>query len=241
MTLGIVSLRPTFYAVALAAGLGAAAALAQDAEPKLDVIYVPTPQEVVDRMLELAEVKAGDYMIDFGCGDGRMVVTAAKRGARGYGVDINPQRIKEANENAQKAGVTDKVDLQDRQPVRGGPQQGRRDGDVSFDRHQYPAASENPQRHEARHAHRLARLRHGRLGSRSARHSQRQEHLLLGRARQGRRQMADRERRAEAHARDQPEIPEVHRQGRHRRQDRRGQGRPAQGRRDQLHPQRPGV
>jgi precorrin-6B methylase 2 len=109
MTLGIVSLRPTFYAVALAAGLGAAAALAQDAEPKLDVIYVPTPQEVVDRMLELAEVKAGDYMIDFGCGDGRMVVTAAKRGARGYGVDINPQRIKEANENAQKAGVTDKV------------------------------------------------------------------------------------------------------------------------------------
>ena len=102
MTLGIVSLRPTFYAVALAAGLGAAAALAQDAEPKLDVIYVPTPQEVVDRMLEFAKVEAGDYMIDFGCGDGRMVVTAAKRGARGYGVDINPQRIKEANENARR-------------------------------------------------------------------------------------------------------------------------------------------
>jgi SAM-dependent methyltransferase len=50
-------------------------------------------------------------MIDFGCGDGRMVVSAAKRGARGYGVDINPVRIKEANENAKKAGVTDKVEF----------------------------------------------------------------------------------------------------------------------------------
>jgi SAM-dependent methyltransferase len=50
-------------------------------------------------------------MIDFGCGDGRMVVSAAKRGARGYGVDINPARINEANENARKAGVTDKVEF----------------------------------------------------------------------------------------------------------------------------------
>jgi SAM-dependent methyltransferase len=107
----VVSLRPTIYALALAASLGAAAAWAQDTEPKLDVIYVPTPQEVVDRMLEMADVKAGDYMIDFGCGDGRMVVTAAKKGARGYGVDINPVRIKEANENAKKAGVTDKVEF----------------------------------------------------------------------------------------------------------------------------------
>ena len=102
------SLRPTVFALTLAAGLTAAAVYAQD-EPRLDVIYVPTPQEVVDRMLTLADVKSGDYMIDFGCGDGRMVVTAAKRGARGFGVDINPQRIKEANENLAKAGVGDKV------------------------------------------------------------------------------------------------------------------------------------
>ena len=94
------SLRPTVFALTLAAGLAAAAVYAQE-EPRLDVIYVPTPQEVVDRMLTLADVKAGDNMIDFGCGDGRMVVTAAKRGARGYGVDINPQRIKEANANAE--------------------------------------------------------------------------------------------------------------------------------------------
>ena len=107
----LVSLRPTVYALTLAAGLAAATAVYAQQEPRLDVIYVPTPQEVVDRMLELAKVGNGDFMIDFGCGDGRMVVTAAKKGARGYGVDINPQRIKEANENAKNAGVTDKVEF----------------------------------------------------------------------------------------------------------------------------------
>jgi SAM-dependent methyltransferase len=80
-------------------------------EPRLDVIYVPTPQEVVDRMLDMAEIKPGDTMIDFGCGDGRMVVSAAKRGARGLGVDINPVRIAEANENARKASVADRVEF----------------------------------------------------------------------------------------------------------------------------------
>jgi SAM-dependent methyltransferase len=107
----LVSLRPTVYALTLAAGLAAATTAFAQQEPRLDVIYVPTPQEVVDRMLQLAKVGPGDYMIDFGCGDGRMVVTAAKLGARGYGVDINPQRIKEANENAAKAGVSDKVEF----------------------------------------------------------------------------------------------------------------------------------
>jgi precorrin-6B methylase 2 len=114
MHLSSVSFRPAAYALAVAAGL-AAAILPQQAaaqqEPRLDVIYVPTPQEVVDRMLDMAQVKAGDFMIDFGCGDGRMVVSAAKRGARGYGVDINPVRIKEANENAKAAGVTDRVEF----------------------------------------------------------------------------------------------------------------------------------
>jgi hypothetical protein len=74
------------------------------------VPYVPTPQSVVDRMLELAQVGARDYVIDLGSGDGRIVVTAAKKyGARGIGVDLNPQRIAEANDNARKAGVSDKV------------------------------------------------------------------------------------------------------------------------------------
>ena len=79
------------------------------------VPYVPTPQEVVDRMLQIAKVGAGDYVIDLGSGDGRIVVTAAKKfGARGFGVDLNPTRISEANENARKAGVTDKVSFQER-------------------------------------------------------------------------------------------------------------------------------
>jgi len=72
--------------------------------------YVPTPQDVVDRMLKLAEVKKGDVVYDLGCGDGRIVVTAAKRfGARGVGVDINPIRIRESKENAKLAGVENLV------------------------------------------------------------------------------------------------------------------------------------
>lgn len=75
-----------------------------------DVHYVPTRQAVVDAMLDLAKVKKGDVVYDLGCGDGRIVVTAAKEyGATGVGIDIDPQRIKEANENAKKSGVTDKV------------------------------------------------------------------------------------------------------------------------------------
>jgi SAM-dependent methyltransferase len=69
--------------------------------------YVPTPQEVVDRMLELAQVTKADVVYDLGCGDGRIPITAAKRyGARGVGVDIDPQRIAESVANAKAAGVS---------------------------------------------------------------------------------------------------------------------------------------
>src|SRR3954463_15418742 len=80
--------------------------------PKLDVPYVPTPQPVVEAMLKLAGVKEGEVVYDLGCGDGRIVVTAVKqfKAKRGFGLDIDPQRIKESNENAQKDGVTDKVE-----------------------------------------------------------------------------------------------------------------------------------
>ncbi len=75
-----------------------------------DVIYVPTPQEVVDAMLEVAQVKNTDIIYDLGSGDGRIPITAAQKyGARGIGIDINPERIKEANENLAKAKVGDKV------------------------------------------------------------------------------------------------------------------------------------
>lgn len=88
--------------------LGAREAFGQDT-PALDVPYVPTPQIVVDRMIELGNVDAKDVLYDLGCGDGRLVITAAKKGARAMGVDLNPVRIAEANENAKKAGVTDRV------------------------------------------------------------------------------------------------------------------------------------
>lgn len=95
--------------------LPAPAVLAQPVTetPRLDVPFVPTPQDVVDRMLDLAKVGKDDVLYDLGCGDGRIVITAAKvRGARGTGIDLNPQRIAEAKENAKKAGVEGKVSFE---------------------------------------------------------------------------------------------------------------------------------
>jgi precorrin-6B methylase 2 len=85
-----------------------AAAAPQKKEPRRtpDVPYVPTTEAAVKAMLELAGVTKNDVVYDLGCGDGRIVVTAAKTfGARGVGIDINPERIKEANENAKKNQV----------------------------------------------------------------------------------------------------------------------------------------
>lgn len=77
-----------------------------------DVIFVPTPQELVDDMLCLAGVKKGDVLYDLGSGDGRIPITAARRyGVRAVGIDIDPDRIREANENARKAGVTKLVEF----------------------------------------------------------------------------------------------------------------------------------
>jgi hypothetical protein len=89
----------------------ASASVAQDA-PRLDVIFVPTPMNVVERMLEMAEIKKGEFLIDLGSGDGRIPVTAAKKyGARGLGVDLDPDRIKEANENVKKNDVGNMVEI----------------------------------------------------------------------------------------------------------------------------------
>jgi SAM-dependent methyltransferase len=74
-----------------------------------DVPFVPTPLHIVDQMLSLAGVGEGDLVYDLGSGDGRFVITAALMGARGVGIDIDPERISESNENAEGAGVTDRV------------------------------------------------------------------------------------------------------------------------------------
>lgn len=89
------------------AGQAAAAPAQTLGQP--DVIYVPTRQTVVDAMLKVANVKAGDVVYDLGCGDGRIPVSAAKLGATAVCVDIDPRRIAEANENVKKNNVGDRV------------------------------------------------------------------------------------------------------------------------------------
>ena len=104
---------------ALALALLAAAALpfaasAQKFEPQVgqagkDVIWVPTPDEVVDRMLTMAQVGPSDFHMDLGAGDGKIVIAAAKRGARALGIEYNPDMVKLAQDNAQKAGVAERA------------------------------------------------------------------------------------------------------------------------------------
>ena len=75
----------------------------------LDVVYVPTPRETVDRMLQVTEVGSSDYVIDLGSGDGRIAIAAGRLGAKALGVDLDPARIRDAEFNAKRAGVTDRV------------------------------------------------------------------------------------------------------------------------------------
>lgn len=103
--------RKTFSLILLAA-IALPVLSGQEAKPKRDpdVPYVPTTEKAVQEMLKLADVKKTDVVYDLGCGDGRIVIAAAKTyGAHGVGIDINPVRIQEARENAKKAGVENLV------------------------------------------------------------------------------------------------------------------------------------
>lgn len=98
----------------IAAGSPAQGQSADDYRPEIgqkgkDVIWVPTPQALVDKMLNLAGVTAKDYVIDLGSGDGRTVITAARRGARALGIEYNPDMVALSRRNAEKAGVGDKA------------------------------------------------------------------------------------------------------------------------------------
>jgi SAM-dependent methyltransferase len=102
-------------ALALAFAAPTPPALAQQAQPVQqrtpDVIWVPTQDQVVEAMLKMAKVSKNDVVYDLGCGDGKIVIAAAKLGARGVGVDIDPKRVEEANAAVKAAGVGDRVQI----------------------------------------------------------------------------------------------------------------------------------
>src|SRR5580765_134358 len=114
----ILFMRKSFVAIALSIIFASACAQAQSGkseyQPQVgqegkDVIWVPTPQSLVDKMLDMGKVTAKDYLIDLGSGDGRTVITAAKRGAKALGIEYNPEMVELSKRNAAKEGVTDKA------------------------------------------------------------------------------------------------------------------------------------
>jgi hypothetical protein len=112
------SIRPLLLALCLLVFAACAGAQSQPNsqgfEPRVgqqgkDVVWVPTPQELVDKMLDMAKVTPKDYLIDLGSGDGRTVITAAKRGLRAHGIEYNPDMVELSKSNAAKAAVSDKA------------------------------------------------------------------------------------------------------------------------------------
>ena len=101
---------PSYMALAMAMAIGLGIAQAPAPRPTPDIHYVPTSNGVTDAMLTLAKVTPQDVVYDLGSGDGRIVIAAAKKyGARGVGIELDPELIKAANKNARKAGVEDRV------------------------------------------------------------------------------------------------------------------------------------
>ena len=106
-----------FFSLALCAALAGSVAQAQPAkeyQPEVgqagkDVVWVPTPQALVDKMLDMAKLTPKDYLIDLGSGDGRTVITAAKRGSKALGIEYNPEMVELSKRNAAKEGVSDKA------------------------------------------------------------------------------------------------------------------------------------
>jgi SAM-dependent methyltransferase len=113
---GAKSMKRIFYVALITLFLGFASinASAQEFEPSIgqegkDVIWVPTPDSLVEAMLDVAKVTPSDYVIDLGSGDGRIVIAAAKRGARAVGFEFNPDMVALSRRNAEKEGVSDKA------------------------------------------------------------------------------------------------------------------------------------
>ena len=179
---------PVPFLALLLAAVVAASAQTPPKEP--DVPYVPTHEKVVAEMLKIAKVKKSDVLYDLGSGDGRIVITAAKKfGTRGTGIELLPALVREARENAEKAGVSQLAQVRRGRHLRGEHQRRHRGDPLSPARGEHEAASEAA-RAPARDPDRLAQLRHGRLEAGEDHQAQpvrRGAHrLLLGRAARGR-------------------------------------------------------
>ncbi len=112
LSLSLALAAPTLFGVARAPAADEPPVALSNQTPDLDVPYVPTPHIVVEKMLEMADVKKGEQVYDLGCGDGRIVVTAAKKfGARGIGIDLDPVRVQEARQNVKANDVENLVEI----------------------------------------------------------------------------------------------------------------------------------
>ena len=173
----------------------------------LDVVYVPTPRETVDRMLQVTEVGAADYVIDLGSGDGRIAIAAGRLGAKALGVDLDPARIRDAELNAKRAGVTDRVTFR---------QQNLFETDLTpatvLTMYLLPGINVKLRptilAPAPGHARGVARLHHGRLEVRPHRDHQ-LAHPYVDRAGARRRQMAGARRQPELRYYDRPDLSGV--------------------------------
>ena len=123
----------------------------------------PTPQALVEKMLDMAKLTPSDYLMDLGSGDGRTVITAAKRGATAVGVEFNPDMVALSKRNAAKENVGERATFVQARPVQDRPVEGDGHHDVPAAEHQHAAAADDPEP-QARHAHRVEHLHDGRLG-----------------------------------------------------------------------------
>ena len=155
------------YFLALFAACSQAQSGKPDFQPQVgqegkDVIWVPTPQALVDKMLDIAKVTPKDYVIDLGSGDGRTVITAAKRGIKALGIEYNPDMVELSKRNAAKEGVSDRASFMKADLFETDFSQAHRDHHVLVARYQHQAAAENS-RFKARNADCFQFLHHGRL------------------------------------------------------------------------------
>ncbi len=130
-----------------------------------DVVWVPTPQALVDKMLDMAKMTPKDYVIDLGSGDGRTVITAAKRGARALGIEYNPDMVELSQRNAEREGVSGRAEFRKADLFKEDLSQATVITMFLPAEHQ-PEAAAHDTGPQARHADRVQHLHHGRLGSR---------------------------------------------------------------------------